>query len=216
MIIDGTDCPAPQANAARRPGSATSRTRLRAVAVIVPARDEQELLGACLDRIESAAWRVRRQGLAVFALAVADACTDATRAVARGRGISCLTINRRNAGAARAAGVAHALEELSRRGTTPAETLLLHTDADSVISSDWITRHVEAARAQDAVVGRVAVRGTNLGVRADAYLRVDGFLPLPAAEDRALIHALRTTGESVVFAQDIVVHSSMRIAAQIA
>lgn len=212
MIIDGTDRPAPEANAARRPGPA--RASLRAVAVIVPARDEQELLGACLDGIETAAWRVRRQGLEVFALAVADACTDATRAVARGRGIRCLTINRRNAGAARAAGASHALSELTRRGTTPAQTLLLHTDADSVISSDWIGRHVEAARAQDAVVGRVAVRGTNLGVRGDAYLRVDGFLPLPSAEDRALIDALRTTGESVAFAHDIVVHSSIRVAAQ--
>lgn len=213
MIIDGTKCPVPTPNAVRQPGSST-RAPLRGVAVIVPARDEQEMLGTCLDGIESAAWRVRQQGLEVLALAVADACTDATRAVARGRGISCLTVNRRNVGAARAAGAAHALDALARRGITPAETLLLHVDADSVIPSDWITRHVEAARAQDAVIGRVAVRGVNLGVRGDAYLRVEGFPALATAEDRALIDALRTTGESVAFADDIIVHTSTRVAAQ--
>lgn len=220
----------------------STRAPVSAVAVIVPAHDEQELLGACLDALEPAARLARGAGLRVLTLVVADACTDGTRAVARARAVACLTACERNVGAARAAGAARALAELDRAGHDAARVYLLHTDADTLVPPDWITRHVRAAARHDAVLGPVEVldwtqrnrncaprfaracdlepdedrvHGANLGVRADAYLRVGGFPALTVAEDRALAGALRTAGESVVFRGDLAVRTSARISRRV-
>lgn len=227
--------PAPGATGPRR-------APVSAAAVIIPAHDEQELLGACLDVLEPAARHAREAGLHVLTIVIADACTDSTRATARARATRCLTANGRNVGAARALGTAHALAELAREGYDPAQVYLLHTDADTLVPTDWITRHVRAATRHDAVLGPVEVRdwserdencadrfaraaalepdedrvhGANLGVRADAYLRVGGFPALPVAEDRALVEALRTVGESVVFRGDLAVCTSARISRRV-
>jgi glycosyltransferase involved in cell wall biosynthesis len=228
--------PAPSAAGPRR-------APVRAVAVIIPAHDEQELLGACLDALEPAVRHAREAGLLrVLTIVIADACTDSTRATARARATVCLTANGRNVGAARALGTAHALAELAREGHDPAQVYLLHTDADTLVPTDWITRHVRAATRHDAVLGPVEVRdwtgraedcadrfahaaalepdedrvhGANLGVRADAYLRVGGFPALPVAEDRAIVETLRTAGESVVFHGDLAVCTSARVSRRV-
>lgn len=219
------------------------RTPLSAAALIVPAHDEEDLLGACLDALELAAWNAREAGVRrVLKLVVADACTDATRAIARGRGASCITVNGRNVGAARAVGAAKALAELAREGFNPAQVYLLHTDADTVVPPDWVARHLRAAARHDAVIGPVEVRdwtprgencarmferacalepdgqrvyGANLGTRAEAYLRAGGFPALPVAEDRALVESLRTVGESVAFRPDLAVFTSARISRRV-
>jgi GT2 family glycosyltransferase len=219
--------------------SKPTREQLTALAVIIPAHDEEELLGACLDSLEPAAWHAHESGVQqVYTLVVADACTDTTRATARVRGVGCLTVNGRNVGAARSAGATAALAELSRKGYDPAQTYLLHTDADTEVSADWLVRHIRAAAQHDAVLGPVEIRdwtprgehciplfeqacaseqnrhrvhGANLGVRAEAYLRAGGFPALPVAEDRALVEALRTAGASVVFRPDMAVFTSARI-----
>lgn len=219
------------------------RGQIRAVAVVIPAHDEQELLSDCLDALEGAAWRVRnRIGIPVLVFVAADACSDSTCATARRRGLTCVTIQARNVGTARAAGVAAALSRLAESGYEPSQIYLLHTDADTVVAHDWITRHLDEAADHDAVLGPVEVRdwstrsqecarryalhaeqepdqhrvhGANLGVRADAYERVGGFPALPVAEDRALVDALRTAGESVVFRRDLTVRTSARVSARV-
>jgi GT2 family glycosyltransferase len=205
--------------------------------VIVPAHDEQGLLGACLDAVAASAGRVRTSGIHVRVVVVADACTDATRATARARGATCVTENDNNVGAARAAGTARAVADLTREGFSMEHVYLLHTDADTLVPPDWITRHLLAASQHDAVLGPVSVydwsqrsercarryermcelepdehriHGANLGVRADTYLRVGGFAALPVAEDRALIGRIRAAGESVVFRRDLAVRTSAR------
>jgi hypothetical protein len=59
------------------------------------------------------------------------------------------------------------------------------------------------------------VHGANLGVRADAYQRVGGFPALPVAEDRTLVDALRTSGETVVFRSDLAVCTSARVSTRV-
>lgn len=218
------------------------RERIRAVAVVIPAHNEQELLSTCLDVLEAAAWRVRDRGIPVLVFVVADACTDATRAMARRRGLTCVTIQANNVGVARAAGVSAALSRLAESGFDPSRIYLLHTDADTVVEPDWITRHLDEAADHDAVLGPVEVRdwsmrgagcaqryvlhsehepdehrvhGANLGVRADAYERVGGFPALPVAEDRALVDALRAAGEAVVFRHDLAVFTSARVSTRV-
>jgi GT2 family glycosyltransferase len=225
-----------------RPARPRERAQIRAVAVVVPAHDEQELLSACLDVLEAAAWRARDRGIQVLLFVVADACSDATRAMARRRGLTCVTIHANNVGAARAAGVTVALASLAESGIEPPQIYLLHTDADTLVGPDWITRHLDEAADHDAVLGPVDVQdwstrgeecarryalraeqepdehrvhGANLGVRADAYERVGGFPALPVAEDRALVGALRTAGESVVFRRDLTVRTSARISTRV-
>ncbi len=213
------------------------RTPLRAVAVIVPAHDEQELLGACLDTLRMATRHARRAGLHVRTLVMADACTDDTPTAAYSRGVRCLEIDARNVGVARAAGVTATLAELGREGFATSQIYLLHTDADSLVPPDWITTHVHAALDCDAVLGNVVVRtwaarspdcarlyararaleptghrvhGANLGVRADAYLRAGGFPPLAGSEDRGLVDALRASGAHLVYRDGPPVRTSAR------
>lgn len=222
--------------------SVRRRPEPRAVAVIVPAHDEQELLGDCLDALHAASWRAREAGARVLVVVVADACVDSTRAIARTHGVTCLTVNGRNVGSARATGAAHALAVFAEEGFPAESVYLLHTDADTLVPSQWIIRHLAAAAGHDAVLGPVEVRdweprgadcarryrlasmlepdehrvhGANLGVRADAYLRAGGFAALASAEDRALVAALRGGGESVVFRRDVAVRTSARISRRV-
>ena len=53
------------------------------VGIVVPARNEQDLLPAALRALDRAAQPVRRRGVVVELLVVADSCSDATATLAR-------------------------------------------------------------------------------------------------------------------------------------
>jgi glycosyltransferase involved in cell wall biosynthesis len=141
--------------------------------VVVPAHDEEELLPACLAGLRSAAGAA---GVPVRLLVVADACTDATAAVAAAAGAEVLRIRARNVGAARAAGMARMLRRMG--GTDPAATglaasglaasglatrglattWLATTDADTVVPPGWLRRQLGyAGQGWDVVLGTVTV-----------------------------------------------------------
>jgi glycosyltransferase involved in cell wall biosynthesis len=202
-----------------------------AITVVVPAHDEQGLLPACLGALGAAAGGVA--GLPVRVVVVADDCRDTTARVARAHGALVLQRRDRNVGAARRAGMALALR---RAPVGPDRLWLATTDADSEVPSDWLSRQLRHAGAgADAVAGTVLVaswaghhpglaaryehyyrrgsrhvHGANLGVRADAYLSVGGFRPLPLHEDRSLIENLDRAGHRVVYATDLPVRTSAR------
>ena len=199
------------------PGTACAEAA--AVAVVVPAHDEQELVGACLGALQGAA---AASGLPpVRVLVVADACRDRTAAVARAEGAEVLEVDLRNAGAARRAGFAAVLE-----GAVPDRLWLATTDADTRVPPTWLADQLAwRERGWDAVVGTVQVddwtghdeavvhryaqryawtgaehphvHGANLSLTAAAYLAVGGFPPLPLAEDVALVAALQAGGHRV-------------------
>lgn len=202
-----------------------------AVAVVVPAHDERELLPACLASLRVAARHPALRRLDVHVLPVLDACSDGT--VAPGA----LEITARNVGVARGAGFAAAL---AREAGRPAEQLwLATTDADSTVPPDWLAVQLRlAARGAEAVTGTVRVadwgrqparvrrafartygtppdghlhvHGANLGVSAAAYLAVGGMPPLPVSEDQALVDELRAAGRRVVATGCIPVRTSAR------
>ena len=189
------------------------------MAVVVPARDEQDTIAACLGSISIAARQVR---LDVLTVVVADHCVDDTAARSRDTGATVVVRSGSPAGgvgAARATGCTHAL---SRLGGLPDELIwLAHTDADSQVPPDWLYAQLAlAGRGYDAVAGMVALTGTgdrearrrwttsyrqrhghvhgaNLGVRADAYRAVGGFRPVPAHEDLQLVRDLTAGGYAV-------------------
>ncbi len=196
--------------------------------VVVPAHNEQELLGDCLSALQAAADAVT---VPTELIVVLDACSDATASKVDGRG-HCVHINRRNVGAARAAGFAVA----GRR--CGAETWFATTDADTVVGPDWLRTQLQHAQAgAQLVLGTVTVgswrrhtaqvrerylrryhdvdghrhvHGANLGIRADTYWAVGGFAALTSSEDVDLVHRVAETGAPVCWTAGAPVRTSSR------
>lgn len=133
-----------------------------AVAVVVPAHDEEKTVEACVHGILAAARRSRRR-LPVSVCVLADHCTDRTENLARHAAgdddlFSVVPQSRpRSLGAVRNLGSRAAVALLPR---VPAERLwLLHTDADSAVPVTWIDDHLRHAFGRaDAVAGRADVQ----------------------------------------------------------
>lgn len=198
------------------------------LAVVVPAHNEAEHIGACVQALFVARGCKSLQGEPVAVIVVLDACTDGTAAVARSGGAVTVTVNARNVGVARARGAELALQLGAR--------WLAFTDADTLVAPDWLA--AQLALGCDAVCGTVAVRdwgsyaertrrhhdttyrdidghrhihGANLGVSAAAYRRVGGFRPLVSSEDVALVQALQACAATIAWsAAPRVVTSSRR------
>ncbi|WP_241845597.1 glycosyltransferase [Streptomyces silvensis] len=212
-----------------------------ALAVVVPAHNEEARVTACLRSLRKAA--ARAAPLPVTVVVVADACTDATAALAARAGAHVVETRGRNVGAARAAGVEHAL---AGPAAGP-DVWLAMTDADTTVPEAWLTHQVAWAReGYDAVLGTIRldpgtagpplvarhdadyflsrrlagtlrtwehphVHGANLGVSAEAYLRVGGFAPLPTGEDHDLAARLAATGHRIARTDEHPVHTAARL-----
>ncbi len=139
----------------RRPAAfGPAAAGLRAV-VVVPARDEEERIGACLEAL---ATQVEIDPAAYEAIVVLDACGDGTeRQVERARRrwpalrLLVLPGPGRGAGPARATGMDVGCARLESVGS--ADGLLATTDADSVVAPDWIARQLEAVAAGAEAIG---------------------------------------------------------------
>lgn len=208
------------------------------IGVVVPAHDEEDVLGACLSGLRSAASEVGDRARVVVVV-VLDACRDATEVVARRHGVGIVRVSARTVGVARAAGV-EAL--LTRHGGAP--VWLAGTDADSVVGPGWLAAHLDAwEQGWDALVGTVEVadwtphrpstrdryshryalgaaadelghrhvHGANLGVRASAYRAVGGFAPLATGEDVDLVARLDGAGHHVRRDRTLPVRTSARL-----
>jgi glycosyltransferase involved in cell wall biosynthesis len=190
---------------------------IEAIGVVVPARDEEDLVGRALDALRVAAGRAAARGVQVDMLVVADACSDGTAQVARSAGARVVEVDVRSVGRARALGALDVLDRLP--GLSRDQVWLASTDADSRVPPTWLTGHLDlAAAGADLVLGTVEVddwsahppyvehrwraryqprdghrhvHGANVGARADAYLDVGGFAALDCDEDVALAAALR-------------------------
>ncbi|MFF3153237.1 glycosyltransferase [Streptomyces sp. NPDC057910] len=217
--------------------------RVRAVAVVIPACDEEALIPAALKAVRVAAGHPDLGGVRVSTVVVADTCTDRTARLAREAGAAVVTVSCRNPGRARAVGVAHALREL---GAPAAPGWIATTDADSEVPPHWLAHQLaRAAEGWEAVVGTVSlppaspltpvhqvryesgrpslgawdhphVHGANLGLTAEAYLSVGGFPPLGVGEDHALVTALRKAGHRVLATDACPVLTSARLAGRAA
>jgi glucosyl-3-phosphoglycerate synthase len=126
--------------------------------VVVPARNEEALIGACL-RALAAQRDVSHDEYEV--LLVLDACTDATAQRARevaaehpSLRLHLLDGPGRGAGHARRVGMESACARLLGLGRD--HGLIASTDADTVVAPDWLTAQLEAAsRGACAIGGRI-------------------------------------------------------------
>jgi hypothetical protein len=190
------------------------------VAVVVPARDEEEWLPACLAAIDTARVHLLRTvpRVLVSVTVVLDRCTDRSEAAARSMpGVSVIAGSFGSVGAARDAGVRYAL---ARSRSLPSRTWVANTDADTLVPRDWLVGHHRLGSTHDVVLGTVRptltadnadrfqlwsnaytpddghhhVHGANLGVRGSTYEDIGGFGPLAQDEDVDLVHRAREAG----------------------
>lgn len=187
------------------------------VVVAIPARNEEDLLAACLDSVNhavSTVYRTRPQ-LFVEIVVALDHCTDRSGEVARGRGVVAIDIDLAGVGPARDAAIRTGLRLLDH--PRPQDTWLACTDADTIVPSTWLTRQfMWADDGMDLVLGTVHpdsltdpatcriwrdrhhlaeghghIHGANLGVRAQRWLQVGGFGVRSRNEDIALAAAIQ-------------------------
>lgn len=214
-------------------------TRIDAIAVVVPAHDEEDLLAACLASLEIAVLAVRGLVERVEVIVALDACSDGSAQIAAAAGVGTITLGARAVGAARSAGLDAALRSLAP--IRPGRIWTAHTDADSVVPAHWLTHQLALARAgADAVVGTVRpdfadlsaeqvdawwathtageanghVHGANLGLRADVLLAAGGFPASSAHEDVQLMAAVTSSGAQIVASDAAWVRTSGRAIAR--
>jgi hypothetical protein len=139
---------------------------LRALGVVVPAHDEEDLVGTCLDAIALAAAPVSLR-VNVCVVVVLDACRDQTAEVVGAIQaewqadpalpyLHVLETDVRNVGAARALGCQ---KVLACYRDVPADRVwLASTDADSTVAANWLTYQI-AVHASGSVgwVGTVEI-----------------------------------------------------------
>ena len=186
--------------------------------VAIPARDEESLLPACLRSVTAAVAVLReaRPGIHLVVAVALDGCTDGSARVVGEWDVATVVLPGRGVGAARDAAIQRGLSVL--RMPREGATWVACTDADTVVPSRWLVRHVMwAERGDDLVVGTAEpvgvargealaawharhhlveghthVHGANLGVRADRWRQVGGFGQRTVGEDVDLVERVRT------------------------
>ena len=201
-------------SAARR--IAVIGTSMPAVGIVIPAHNEERLIGACLASVLTAARTPELAGAPVQVVVVCDACTDRTAEIVASFGCTALHVDARNVGIARAVGAEAALRE--------GAGWLAFTDADTVVGERWLA--AQLALDADVVCGTIGVddwdvygepmkqhfkrtyrdedghrhiHGANLGMSAPAYRSVGGFSALANSEDVAIVDALAAAGARIAW-----------------
>lgn len=197
------------------------------LAIIIPAHNEETLIGDCLRSVIRASLHPALLGEEVRVFVVTDSCSDRTAVIARSMNANVIPVERRNVGAARATGARVALLHGAR--------WLSFTDADTTVAHDWLvqqlrcgtdavcgvisvedwTGHSEAVRADFVATyqdmnGHRHIHGANLGVSGRVYSRVGGFKPYVSNEDVALVEALIGAGATITWSAECRVVTSAR------
>lgn len=200
--------------------------------VVVPAHNEFAALPRCLDAVLAAA---ADASVPILVVAVLDACDDDSVSLSDGYGsdVVFLEVDEQNVGAARAAGFRFARSVLE----SPQEkTWYATTDADTKVGPEWLRSQLD--READVVLGVVHVdqwrhhadavadryrehydsdgsghghiHGANMGFRADAYWRADGFRSLASGEDVDLVERFKSAGCRIHWDDELSVATSDR------
>lgn len=208
------------------------------LAVVIPARNEERRLDHCLRAVTAARHRLGevRPDVTVQVIVVLDRCTDGSAAAVMAHpDVRGIRSSAGMVGAARRLGVRQAL---GSSGIDVPRTWIACTDADSVVPSDWLLRHVQIADGgADLLLGTVIphpselsdetftqwllrnpqhddhpyVHGANLGIRGSIYLAAGGFPPVAEHEDVRLVGAVRTLTARVVSTASVAVVTSARV-----
>lgn len=208
------------------------------VAVVIPARDEEELLPTCLESVARARATLEsaHPQIACRVFVVLDSCRDGSASIVAEHGdVSAIPVTAGRVGVARATGIEAAARWAA--GEDPARVWIACTDADSAVPPQWLVEQVRLASAGPALVvgtvrpaagdltapemeewlaqhsledGHDHVHGANLGFTLEAYRAAGGFPPVPVREDVELVAAMRTAGVETLATGSLVVTTSGR------
>jgi cellulose synthase/poly-beta-1,6-N-acetylglucosamine synthase-like glycosyltransferase len=199
------------------------KTPLWHVSVLIPARNEEELLPRCLNSVMEACAPLPTETTVDIVVAV-DSSTDRTQEIAERMLSGCGAVVSTKAGIVGWTRALAARIALDRYGGQRRRCWLANTDADSCVPAGWLSEQLAlAANNVEAVAGTVEVdsfdghnasvpqrfretylvrrdgshshvHGANFGVRADAYLRAGGWRKIATAEDHDLWNRLAEVG----------------------
>jgi len=197
------------------------------IAVLIPAHNEETLIGACLQSVSAAARHPALFGESVEIIVALDRCVDGTAGIVAQYSAHAVRLTEGNVGLARAAAAARALELGAR--------WLALTDADTRVPDDWLAAQLAAGAEafcgavtvddwEDYSVGMAVafvgselvqdghphIHGANMGISARSYLRCGGFQPLAVSEDVALIRSLEALGLPIARLAKPLVRTSAR------
>jgi glycosyltransferase involved in cell wall biosynthesis len=208
------------------------------IGIVVPARNEETSIEPCIESIRRSCETAQLPNY--WIVVVGDSCTDDTlpraRRAVQGVG-EVLECEARSAGSARRLGVDAVLAHFS--GQDLSRIWLANTDADTIVSRDWITVQMRLADTGIAAVAGIVkleeggplaahelyratyltrpdgthghVHGANLALRADAYMDAGGWAHRALAEDHCLWGRLEHRGWRLSSPVSSVVMTSARL-----
>ena len=224
------------------------------IVIVIPAHNEAMTITKCLASVQTAIEQLPSTITATM-LVVLDSCRDNTlelvksvqveSAQAKNTKIENADVNYlccgylccdyQCVGQVRDLGIRHAI--------AAGATWLACTDADSVVTPDWLIQQIAHIKAQptDMICGVVSVdswahlrpqtrkvymahyqdkmghrhiHGANLSFSAESYLAVGGFAPLPCHEDVDLVKSFESKGYAITWSNRVRVITSSRLQAR--
>jgi glycosyltransferase involved in cell wall biosynthesis len=196
------------------------------ICVLIPARNEEELLSRCLRSVLAAKMSLEHSVTTDIVVA-ADSSTDQTIRIALSVLQAQGTVLNTNAGTVGTARRLAARVALRRYGGSLRHCWLANTDADCIVPAHWLIEQLRLAKdGIQAIAGTISVdsfeehdpqvpsrfrssyvvavdgshshvHGANLGVSADAYVRAGGWADLRTGEDHDLWGRLSLAGAAV-------------------
>ncbi len=187
---------------------------VRHLGVVIPARNEERAISACLRSVQGAISLVRETypDVSCEVMIALDRCTDGTAALVAAHGADAVISNSGRVGCARHAGATAVLDRCRKAGIPNDAVWLANTDADSTVPDSWLTTQLQiGATGVDLVIGTVTpaeldpdldrlwrnahelveghphVHGANLGIRGSTYVKAGGFAPLSVDEDHDIV-----------------------------
>ncbi len=204
------------------------------IGIVIPAHNEALTITNCLASVQTAIEQLPPT-IAAYLLVVFDSCTDDTLALVKAAGVDYICCDYQCVGRGRDMGIRHAI--------TQGATWLACTDADSIVTTDWLVQQIAHITHQptDMICGVVSVdswahltpqtredysnhyqdimghrhiHGANLSFSGEAYLAVGGFAPLSCHEDVDLVKRFETRGYAITWSNHVRVITSSRLEAR--
>ncbi|WP_183619087.1 glycosyltransferase [Psychrobacter luti] len=206
------------------------------IGIVIPAHNEAMTITKCLASVQAAIEQLPST-ITASVLVVLDSCRDDTLELVESVDVDYLCCDYQCVGQVRDLGIRHAIAS--------GATWLACTDADSVVTPDWLIQQIAHVKDQptDMICGVVSIdswahltlqtredymahyqdrmghhhiHGANLSFSAEAYLAVDGFAPLECHEDADLVKRFESKGYAITWSNRVRVITSSRLQARTA